>query len=635
MRDPNDLLAWMMQNGPQAAGMALEAFNHGADHSMYEPLAQAFAGLDPAFAREVLQATSVQSVGKLLAQMGDRKGADIAKLLAALPLVKTGAILGELPDDIVGSLLRSDSLSGKGKELSEARENYKRAKFALSEAEEARMASAAGKPRAGTMSKSMSTKTAGAGSGKPSKEPSAADVARAGATAALADAQQAMDAAKEAVALVDPQTAAELLSGVQADIASTILERLPTDFTSGVAEAFSDNAGRLNRIRSGLVQGDVTEAIERIRNAADSEEMVQLIKEATALIEDKMQLKLTVCQYDPSDDFEKDEPGPTGSAPSPSKDGVGEGDISYEESVMDELANPDIMREMEILATSELELPSKVYAESSGDTGAVAAGGKGSRSPGSRTNKTASRSPSPGPRGKGGRTGALSEDDVVARLDAQLATVAAVKNSQGLSEAQSQALESRRLTLLKQHVVVPVYIKVPGQKDEMAFGTISASAPTHPQGPGVCPNCGAFLTADHAHPMANTSPQAVQVMSMMAAAIKECAGRVVGEEMQEIARLETVLEQSTTSMVSIQTADLKELKKMKKVSTLYAGRVGRKLRSSAFLHKQLAEIKRYNNPPKVVIRIISSMLVILNQPGIKANMGAQYSLPEDKGETDS
>lgn len=67
------------------------------------------------------------------------------------------------------------------------------------------------------------------------------------------------------------------------------------------------------------------------------------------------------------------------------------------------------------------------------------------------------------------------------------------------------------------------------------------------------------------------------------------------------------------------------------MAEIYAGRVARRLRSSNFLRKQLAEIRRYAKPPKTVIRIISALLLILDQPRAKDNFGPQYALPEDKG----
>jgi hypothetical protein len=92
MSSPDEIATWMLHHGPVAAGLALEAFSHGYAADMYEPLAQAFNLLDPAFAKEVLQSTSVQSAGKVLAQMGEVRGAKAARALAEIPLVKVRAL---------------------------------------------------------------------------------------------------------------------------------------------------------------------------------------------------------------------------------------------------------------------------------------------------------------------------------------------------------------------------------------------------------------------------------------------------------------------------------------------------------------------------------------------------------------
>lgn len=125
------------------------------------------------------------------------------------------------------------------------------------------------------------------------------------------------------------------------------------------------------------------------------------------------------------------------------------------------------------------------------------------------------------------------------------------------------------------------------------------------------------------------TPEGTEVIRLMAAAISETAARLVVEEGEEMAKLEQLME-TASGIITLQTSDIKEMKKVKKLAEIYAGRISRKMRSSTFLRKQLAEIKRYPKPPGKVIRIITAMLCILDQPKIKDHLLKEYGLPEDK-----
>jgi hypothetical protein len=218
-----------------------------------------------------------------------------------------------------------------------------------------------------------------------------------------------------------------------------------------------------------------------------------------------------VCTLDTSDEKELVEEAKSGGAssarsasPAPpvsprgggAEPGEGTQDLVGVDDVDESTWNPDLMPDMEILATTEVE--------------AVREARSRAVTPETRT---PDRSPSPragrGAKAKGESQTLDSEGR--RRLAAQVFNLIAVRNSQGLAAAQAEAFDKKTLVIKKQHVVLPVFIRLGDGKGngedsvkEVPYATISSSgggagtaeaADPH----GSCPLCGVPGHGESAH----------------------------------------------------------------------------------------------------------------------------------------
>lgn len=126
------------------------------------------------------------------------------------------------------------------------------------------------------------------------------------------------------------------------------------------------------------------------------------------------------------------------------------------------------------------------------------------------------------------------------QLDGRLTNLLAVKNSQGLSNAQKYAIESKQLTVMHNHVAHPVFMLL--GKKEVPYGVISSSG-CGGHGAVSCPYCGRSGAAgDSAASSPAKTPEGMEIMTMLAQAIAETAGRLLEAENEELVKLEALME---------------------------------------------------------------------------------------------